>query len=90
VSRLGVGRRFGVQRPVVGDRGKNQRASSERGVGVGPVQTGSALDHHGNVPGRSQKPYGDRARERRVQPDRRSKHGSPSEPYLSHYTIFFF
>lgn len=62
VSRLGIGRRFAVQRPVVGDHEENQRSAAERGVGVGPVQTGRALDCRGNVSRRSKKPSGKRAK----------------------------
>lgn len=51
MPRLGTGWRSGVQTPVVGDLGENCRPASDRRVGTGPVQTGRALEHHGNVPG---------------------------------------
>lgn len=52
VPRLGTGWRSCVQTPVVGDLEEYCRPESDRSVSARPVQTGRALEPHGNFPGR--------------------------------------
>lgn len=49
LSCLGIGRWFSFQRFVIRDSTKNERSTFECRVGIGSIEAGYSLEHHGNA-----------------------------------------